>query len=296
MATSPDTITAPLPGVGEGAEPFVVGLAAWSAAAEAAGLSVVETTHDHTQFPDADADGSDDEGSDDICGVALTAGRWYLIRIYGREIRARLLDLGEACRVCHRFEVCSRPGGDYDLLTCCAACTEAAVTERSHAGKVGEALTGRGVRWSFPDHLDTVWVPLADGSTMHIGDEADSMRLHGCAGYSVYRDDTEATTTLDDTTATVMADPDATFEELIDTVARVVGEIGQPEQMTEPTELTDICQATAPAAVRLTAANGLVVEVRIEETPEGPRLELAGVNCRLDGDLPGCYRMVSTPR
>lgn len=35
--------------------------------------------------------------------------------------------------------------------------------------------------------------------------------------------------------------------------------------------------------------DGLTVEVTLKRTDEGPLLELGGVNCNLEGDMPGEY-------
>lgn len=88
-----------------------------------------------------------------------------------------------------------------------------------HVGDIMEALGKRGIPGVFvPAHVPTVWVNLADGSTLHIGDHDDNLRLDGSGGYCVYRD-------LDGTgvggpanDGVLMDDPDATLAELVDRV------------------------------------------------------------------------------
>lgn len=94
-------------------------LEAWVRAAKAAGHFVP----DHRTAHAFDGDVNFPDDIIDVLGAALTDGRWYLIHSDGT---ATLHPLQDRCRWCAEYESGGREGGDYDDITCSAACTTAA--------------------------------------------------------------------------------------------------------------------------------------------------------------------------
>lgn len=107
----------------------------------------------------------------------------------------------------------------------------------NHPEAILDALRNRGIYCaSQPFHLDTVWVHLADGSTLHIGDYEDNLELLGGNGYSIYRcteDGTGVGGSADD--GDLLASPDTTFDELLDAIAEQVEQHGAANIFIDPT-------------------------------------------------------------
>jgi hypothetical protein len=99
--------------------------------------------------------------------------------------------------------------------------------EDDHVAQICEALGDRKIPGvSIPFHVRTVWVALADGSTLQIGDDDDNMRLEGGHGYCVYRDHEGQGVGGPDNDGVVMSDRNATFDQLIDFIVAQVNEHG----------------------------------------------------------------------
>lgn len=104
--------------------------------------------------------------------------------------------------------------------------TEDANTDRHHASEVITALEAHGLIAHQPFDLDVVWVNLADGSTLHIGNDDDNLSLRPNAGYSIYRELDAEGVGGPDNDGDIFGGPDVSFDDMI---AAVVAEARRAE-------------------------------------------------------------------